>query len=107
MVIIGGGAVGGSVAYHLASVPGLDAAITVVERDPTYASASSSLSASSIRQQFSTPVCIAMSQFGLAFLKQAADVLAVGGDRPALGLREPRYLFLASPPRPAGPRAHP
>ena len=96
VVVIGGGVIGSSIAYHLASMPGLDTKITVVERDPTYARASSSLSASSIRQQFSTPVCIAMSQFGAAFLKQAADTLAVDGDRPALGLREPGYLFLAS-----------
>ncbi len=96
IVVIGGGVVGSSIAYHLASMPGLDAEITVVERDPAYARASSSLSASSIRQQFSTPICIAMSQFGAVFLKQAADTLAVDGDQPALSLREPGYLFLAS-----------
>jgi glycine/D-amino acid oxidase-like deaminating enzyme len=96
IVIIGGGAVGSSTAYHLATHPRFAGEITVVERDPAYTKASSALSASGIRQQFSTPVNIAMSRFGLEFLKRAADVMAVDGDRPQLGLRESGYLFLAS-----------
>jgi glycine/D-amino acid oxidase-like deaminating enzyme len=47
IAIIGGGAVGSSIAYHLASHPAFRGDITVVERDPTYRIASSSLSASS------------------------------------------------------------
>ena len=67
VVIIGGGAVGSSAAYHLATHPRFRGSITVVERDPTYRIASSSLSCASIRQQFSSPVNIAMSQYGLRF----------------------------------------
>ena len=96
IVIIGGGAVGSSTAYHLARDPAFTGSITVIERDPTYRLASSSLSASSIRQQFSTPVCIRMSQYGRQFLEHGADLLAVDGDRPALGYRQRGYLFLAS-----------
>jgi glycine/D-amino acid oxidase-like deaminating enzyme len=96
IVIIGGGAVGSSIAYHLASHPAFRGEITVVERDPTYRIASSSLSASSIRQQFSTPLNIAMSRFGFEFLTTGAERLEVNGDRPALGLRHNGYLFMAS-----------
>jgi FAD-dependent oxidoreductase domain-containing protein 1 len=53
----------------LPSHPRFGGSITVVERDPTYAQASSALSASSIRQQFSQPVNIAVSQFGIEFLR--------------------------------------
>jgi len=68
----------------------------VVERDPTYRRASSALSASAIRQQFSTPVNIQLSQFGVEFLRRAGTVLSVDGDRPNVDLYEPGYLFLAT-----------
>ena len=62
----------------------------MIERDPTYARASSALSASSIRQQFSTPLNIHLSRYGIGFLRHAAETLDV-----ELGLKEPGYLFLA------------
>lgn len=96
VVIVGGGAIGSAVAYWLARDAGFGGSICVVERDPTYRTASSALSASSIRQQFSTPANIEMSRFGFGFLRAAPELLAVDGDAPDLGLREPGYLFLAS-----------
>ena len=92
-VVIGGGVIGSAVAMHLALG---GASVLVVERDPSYAAASSSLSASSIRQQFSQPVNIALSQYGIGFLRDASAHLSVDGDGPALSLREPGYLYLAS-----------
>ena len=71
-------------------------AVTVLERDPSYARASSSLSASSIRQQFSQPANIALSRWSLGFLRRLHQELAVDGDVPALGLVEPGYLYLAT-----------
>ncbi len=91
VVIVGGGAMGSSSAYHLTRDPGFDGAVTVIERDPTYSTASSSLSASSIRQQFSTPLNIHLSRYGIGFLRRAPELLGVD-----LGLNEPGYLFLAS-----------
>ena len=96
VVIVGGGAIGSSTAYHLASDPAFRGEITVIERDPSYARASSMLSASGIRQQFSTPVSIRMSQYGLAFIRNAEHALAVDGQGPLLAFREIGYLFLAS-----------
>ncbi len=83
---------GSSVAWHLAGDTAFTGTVTVVERDPTYATASSSLSASSIRQQFSTPLNIHLSRYGIGFLRRAPELLGVD-----LGLKEPGYLFLASP----------
>lgn len=84
---------GSSVAYHLAAAG--TSPITVVERDPTYRRASSALSVSSIRQQFSTPTCIRMSQFGFEFLRDAQSRLAVNGEPVGLSLVERGYLYLA------------
>jgi glycine/D-amino acid oxidase-like deaminating enzyme len=91
VVIIGGGAMGASIAWHLKTDPLFTGSVTVIERDPTYARASSALSASSIRQQFSTPLNIHLSRYGIGFLRRAHEVLDVD-----LGLKEPGYLFLAS-----------
>lgn len=96
VVIAGGGVMGCAVAYFLASDPGFAGSVAVVERDPTYQRASSALSASSIRQQFSTPANIALSRFGLSFIRNATEHLSVDGDPVDLGLREPGYLYLAT-----------
>jgi FAD-dependent oxidoreductase domain-containing protein 1 len=94
VVVIGGGVMGSALAYWLTR---LDSAskVTVVERDPSYEYASSALSAASIRQQFSTPVNIRISQASIAFLRKAAVELESGGDRPDIALREAGYLYLA------------
>lgn len=94
LIVIGGGVMGAATACFLARDHGI--AATVLERDPTYARASSALSASSIRQQFSQPANIALSQWSLGFLRRAGDELEVAGDRPSLGLVEPGYLYLAT-----------
>ena len=89
IVIIGGGAVGSAVAAGL-TLPARQAAfacrVTVLERDPSYACASSALSASSIRQQFSTAVNIAISAYGIQVLRAM----------PGIGLHEGGYLYLAT-----------
>jgi glycine/D-amino acid oxidase-like deaminating enzyme len=95
VVIVGGGVMGSSVAYHLKLLaPQLS--VLVLERDPSFRLASSALSASSIRQQFSTPVNIALSRHSFAFLKDAGERLAVDGQAPEIGLVERGYLYLAS-----------
>jgi len=98
VAIVGGGAIGSAIALFLARHPRFDGTVTVIERDPTYSRASSALSATAIRQQFSTPVNIELSRFGLDFLRNMGTMLAVGDDHPDPGLREPGYLFLASRP---------
>jgi glycine/D-amino acid oxidase-like deaminating enzyme len=93
VVIVGGGVMGAAAALFLARDHG--AAVTLIERDPTFRRASSALSASSIRQQFSQGVNIALSRWSFDFLRRAGDELAVDGDEPQLGLVERGYLYLA------------
>lgn len=93
-MIVGGGVIGAACACFLARDH--QVGVTVLERDPSYARASSALSASSIRQQFSTPINIALSQISLDFLRRVGDELSVNGERPDLGLVEAGYLYLAT-----------
>jgi glycine/D-amino acid oxidase-like deaminating enzyme len=94
VVVIGGGVMGSALAYWLTRLNG-SLKVTVLERDPTYEYASSALSAASIRQQFSTAVNVRISQASIAFLRQAAEELQAGGQRPDIALREAGYLYLA------------
>ncbi|HEY7607837.1 MAG TPA: FAD-binding oxidoreductase [Alphaproteobacteria bacterium] len=96
VAIIGGGAIGSAIAFFLSSDPAFKGRVTVIERDPSYTRASSALSASSIRQQFSTPENIRMSRFGFAFLSEIGRHLAVDGDPVDIGLRTGGYLYLAA-----------
>ena len=96
VVIAGGAAMGSSVAYHLLEEPGFSGRVLVLDRDPSYRRSASALSAASIRQQFSTAVNIRISLHGIAFLRDIADRLAVGSERPDVGLREAGYLYCAT-----------
>jgi FAD-dependent oxidoreductase domain-containing protein 1 len=97
IVIIGGGVIGSAVAYFLGADPDFLGSILVVERDPSYADATSARSVGGIRQQFSTPENIRMSLFGAEFFAAAAELLAVDGDSPNLSYVEGGYLFLTRP----------
>ena len=96
VVIVGGAIIGSSVATFLASRPDFDGRIVVVERDPTFRTSSTTLSAASIRQQFSTGLNIEISQFGIDFIRHLDRYLAVDGEVPEIDFVENGYLFLAS-----------
>ena len=97
VVIIGGGVIGSSIAYHLSAAPGFGGRVAVVERDPSYATASSSLSTSAIRQQFATEANIRMSEYSIGFLRNVKARLSIAGHDAEIALREPGYLILGTP----------
>ena len=96
VVIAGGAAHGSSAAYHLAADPGFSGRVLVVEKDFSYARAATSLSLSSIRQQFSSAINIRVGLAGVAFLKGAKQTLAIDGEGPDLPIVENGYLYLAT-----------
>src|ERR1700686_834548 len=98
VIIIGGGVIGSAIACFTRCDPAFRGSVTVIERDPSYARASSALSAASIRQQFSTPLSVQMSLYGIEFLRSIGERLAVDGVAPSIDLHEGGYLFLATPP---------
>jgi FAD-dependent oxidoreductase domain-containing protein 1 len=94
VVIVGGGIVGSAVAYFLSIDPAFAGRrIVLVERDPSYTEASTSRSAGGLRQQFSTPENIALSQFTLSLIR---DIKTVFGPEADVSFREQGYLITAS-----------
>jgi glycine/D-amino acid oxidase-like deaminating enzyme len=96
VVIVGGAIIGSAVATFLASRPDFDGRIVVVERDPSFRTSSTTLSAASIRLQFSTPLNIEISRFGVDLIKHPDRYLAVDGEAPEVDFVENGYLFLAT-----------
>ncbi len=96
MVIVGGAIIGSSVATFLASRPDFDGRIVIIERDPSFRTSSTTLSAASIRLQFSTALNIEISRFGVDLIKHPDRYLAVDGEVPKLDFVENGYLFLAT-----------
>lgn len=96
VVIVGGAIIGSAVATFLASRADFDGRILIVERDLAYRTSSTTLSAAAIRLQFSTPLNIELSRFGVELLKHPDRYLAVDGVAPDIDFIEGGYLFLAT-----------
>jgi glycine/D-amino acid oxidase-like deaminating enzyme len=96
VVVIGGAIVGSSVAAFLAGRRDFDGHIVVVERDPTFRASSTTLSAASIRLQFSTPLNIEISRFGLEVVRHPERHLGAAAAGIGLDFVENGYLFLAT-----------
>lgn len=95
VIIVGGAMYGSSIAWFLSNHPDFDGRVLVVERDPTYEWASTSHTNSCIRQQFSAPINIKISQFGADYVKSFRDQM--GGDPrvPDVVLQSFGYMYLA------------
>jgi FAD-dependent oxidoreductase domain-containing protein 1 len=97
VLIAGGGVIGSACAYFLMQQQGgWGGRVVVVEPDPSYRHAASALSASSIRQQFSSPINVRISQFGIEFLRALEAGELPGGEAADVGLVESTYLYLAT-----------
>lgn len=97
VLVIGGAVMGSAAAYFTLADPAFTGRVAVIEKDPSYARCASTLSAASIRQQFSCPVNVEASLFGIRFLRDAPTLLAVDDGPAPIDLHEGGYLFLATP----------
>ncbi len=94
IVIVGGAIVGSFCAWELRRA-GHTGPITVVDKDMTYERSSTALSAASIRTQFGTPTCIAMSLHAVDLFRDLGPQFGV--DDAHIDYVEAGYLILGSP----------
>jgi glycine/D-amino acid oxidase-like deaminating enzyme len=95
IVVIGGGIMGSSISYNLAN-DGFNGKILVIEKDPTYEFASTTLSAGGVREQFSLPENIKISQYGLEIFEHFDEIMDLDGDPAHAEFKQHGYLFLAN-----------
>lgn len=93
VVIIGGGAIGSSIAYNLKDRARDGLRVVVLEQDKTYEKASTTLSVGGLRQQFSLEENILMSLYAADFFRMAKQYL---GEHVNLNFVPHGYLFLAT-----------
>jgi len=89
VVIVGGGIVGSSIAYHLTSAGCRD--VLVLERESAQGKGSTGKSMGGVRAQFSTPVNIQMSLYSIPFYATFEERLGYPCD-----YRPQGYLFCAT-----------
>src|SRR5499427_4300932 len=91
VVVVGGGCMGASVAYHLARRGITD--VVVVEREKMLGTGSTGRNAGGVRHQFSNEANIRLSIESIALLERFADEVGQ-----AIDFHQDGYLFLLSSP---------
>ncbi len=101
ILIVGGGVIGSSIALHLRR-KSPKTRVHVLERDGTYARASSMLALGGIRQQYTSKENVALAQHSIAWYRGLDLDLKAANLRARADLRQRGYLFLGD--RAAAPR---
>ena len=95
VVIVGGAMYGSSIAWFLTNNADFNGSVLVVEKDPTYEFTSTSHTNSCIRQQFSAPINVQISQFGAEFIKNFQAHTGHDPRVPQPVLQNFGYMYLA------------
>lgn len=95
VVVIGGAMYGSSVAWFLTDNPDFDGSVLVIERDPSYEKCATAHTNSCIRQQFSNPLNVKISQFGAEFIKGFRGFMGNDPRVPDLSIQSYGYMYLA------------
>ena len=91
--MVGGGVIGCAIAYYLLQTDD-SLHVALIEMDPTYERASTTLSEGNIRVQFNIKENIQMSLYGLQVLREFSEQMAVGGTNPEVDFRQQGNLFI-------------
>jgi FAD-dependent oxidoreductase domain-containing protein 1 len=93
VVLIGGGIIGASIAYHLRQ-DGFAGRILVIERDTTYARAATPMSLGGVRQLYGAPCNIRLARYSLEFYERFDEVMSGGWGRAQAHFHQRGYLLL-------------
>src|SRR5688572_24454653 len=93
VIMVGGGLMGCATAYYLLKLDPT-VKVAIIEKDPSYERSSTVLSDGNLRIQFNIKENILISQYGLERLKNFAEEMAVGDNKPNISLRQQGNLFL-------------
>ena len=93
VVLIGGGIIGASIAYHLRQ-DGFSGRILVIERDTTYARAATPMSLGGIRQLYGAPCNIQMARYSLQFYERFDEVMSGAWGQAQAHFHPRGYLLL-------------
>lgn len=96
VAIIGGGLMGCSTAHFIKNMAP-DAAVAIIEPDPTYELASTPRASGGCRVQFTCPENIELSKSSIEFIKSFPQNMAIGETTPDVGWVEGGYLFVVPP----------
>ncbi|MEL6959594.1 MAG: FAD-binding oxidoreductase [Pseudomonadota bacterium] len=95
VVIVGGAIYGSSVAWWLSQMDSFDGSILVIEKDPSYENSGTARTNSCIRQQFTNPLNVQISQFGAAFIRNFRDYMGGDPQVPEITFQTYGYMYLA------------
>ena len=95
IVIVGGAIMGASAAWFITEQANFDGRVLVVEKDPSYENCSTMHTNSCMRQQFSTPLNVKISQFAADFVKNLPRYMGNDERVPELTIRSFGYMYLA------------
>jgi glycine/D-amino acid oxidase-like deaminating enzyme len=95
IVIVGGAIMGSSAAWFLSDDKDFDGTVLVVEKDPSYEFSSTMHTNSCMRQQFSSPLNVRISQFAADFVKNLPSYMGNDSRVPNLSIHSFGYMYLA------------
>jgi FAD-dependent oxidoreductase domain-containing protein 1 len=96
VAIIGGGAIGLAIAYSMRTMEP-SSRVVVIERDPSYALASTPRASGGVRRLFALPENIDLSNHSIPVYQNFHRIMAVDGEEAEIGFKKNGYLFIVPP----------
>ena len=98
VIIVGGGIMGSATAYYMSKADE-NINLAVIERDPVYERASTTLSMVNARIQFSLKSNVQISQYAFERLEKFEEEMRIGDNKPSISYRREGNIFIVDEDR--------